>query len=283
MRQVSRLVHRGRHAARRRPRPRWWRPAGIGAAALALMLVLGGGFWYLGASGALEHALGAVRERALALGEEVGLVVRNVYSQGRERTSERDLLRLLEAHQGRSVFAVDPVALREQLETLTWVRTATVARRLPDTLWIRLEEHQPLALWHEGGERRLVNDAGEVIPARDLTRFHRLPVISGQGAPARARQLFEMLAVEPLLAQRVTAASLVGNRRWNVYLDHRIEVRLPENDPEEAWRFLAVQQRETALLARAVEAIDLRQSNWLVLRLVDEAVTLPRPSGGQGA
>jgi cell division protein FtsQ len=283
MRQVSRLAHRARHAIRKPPLPRWLRPAQIAGGILAGVLALGGGFHLLRSTGALDQALTAVAGRAHALADDAGLVVRNVYSEGRERTSERDLLRLLGDYQGASIFAVDTRALREQLEALTWVRRATVARRLPDTLWIRLEEHRPLALWLDGREYRLVSEAGDVIPARDLTRFHRLPVISGGAAPGRARQLFEMLAAEPMLARRVTGASLVGNRRWNVYIDQRIEVRLPETGADEAWRFLAIQQRETALLARAIEAVDLRQRDWLVLRLVDETPAAPRPNRGQGA
>jgi cell division protein FtsQ len=94
----------------------------------------------------------------------------------------------------------------------------------------------------------------------------------------RAQALFRVLDAEPALARRLTQATLIGDRRWNVWLDHRIEVRLPEEGAEEAWRFLAKRQRETALLSRAVEAIDLRNPSWLVLRLMDEKA----PATGQG-
>jgi cell division protein FtsQ len=283
MRQVSRLAHRARNIVRKPPRPRWLRPLQIVGGGFACLLALGWGLHELAVRGLIDDALAVAEAEALAVSADAGLVVHTVYSEGRERTSGQDLQRLFAGYEGKSIFTVDTEALRRQLEALTWVKSATVARRLPDTIWVELDEHEPMAIWLDKGTRRLVDERGAVIPVTDLSRFYSLPLIAGDGAPARAEALFQSLAVEPALARRVTAASLIGNRRWNVYLDHRIEVRLPETRTEEAWRFLATQQRETALLARAIAAIDLRQENWLVLRLVDEALPQPGPGKGQGA
>lgn len=282
MRQVSRLAHRTRNIVRKPPRPRWLRPVQILGGTVAALLVLGAGFYELKVTGEIDAALAVAEAQALTISERAGLTVRKVYSEGRDRTSEQELARLFAGFEGKSIFTVDTEALRQQLEGLTWVKSATVARQLPDTIRVEIEEHQPMAVWLDKGTRRLVDDQGAVIPVKDLAPYYKLPLIAGDGAPARAKALFESLAIEPALARRVTAASLVGNRRWNVYLDHRIEVRLPETKTEEAWRFLATQQRETALLARAIAAIDLRQENWLVLRLVDEALP-PARGKGQGA
>ena len=73
-----------------------------------------------------------------------------------------------------------------------------------------------------------------------------------------------------LLSSANGFAKLVGERRWNVYVDGRVEVRLPENDPERAWRRLAAQQRESGLLGRAIKSVDLRHPAWLTLELADE-------------
>ena len=87
-----------------------------------------------------------------------------------------------------------------------------------------------------------------------------------------------VLASEPKLARRVSYAQLVGERRWNIYLDGRIEVRLPEREPEKAWRRLAAQHQENGLLGRAIKAVDLRHSAWLTLELADELYTSAKGS-----
>ena len=59
-----------------------------------------------------------------------------------------------------------------------------------------------------------------------------LPLLFGKAAPTRAEELLRLVAGEPSLAARVTGARLVGERRWDVHLDGRIEVRLPAVRPE---------------------------------------------------
>ena len=56
----------------------------------------------------------------------------------------------------------------------------------------------------------------------------------------------------------MVAATRVGDRRWNLHLDNRVEVWLPEQDALAAWHLLAEKARDEALLERAVTVIDLR-------------------------
>ena len=69
----------------------------------------------------------------------------------------------------------------------------------------------------------------------------------------------------------VTGARLVGGRRWDVYLDGRIEVRLPANGPSG----LAAPGQGAASLGRdhpGGPSIDLRNPDWLTLELPDAAI-----------
>ena len=93
----------------------------------------------------------------------------------------------------------------------------------------------------------------------------------------RAEEVLMLVAGEPDLATHVTGARLVGERRWDIYLDGRIEVRLPAARPEVAWRRLAAEQRATAVIARAVTAVDLRNPDWLTLELPDTTIQPARP------
>jgi cell division protein FtsQ len=130
-----------------------------------------------------------------------------------------------------------------------------------------------------GSRQVLVTDGGEVVRGANAAKFRTLPLLFGAGAPERASEILRLIAVEPILASHVTGARLVGERRWDVYLDGRIEVRLPENDAAAAWRRLAAEQRTSAVLARAITAIDLRHPDWLTLQLAD-GVTKARSEPG---
>jgi cell division protein FtsQ len=200
----------------------------------------------------------------------LGFTVSDITVEGRETTDRETILAALAARPGTPILAVNPRRAKEQLEALPWVHTAVIERRLPGTLYVRLAERKPLALWQHGGKIELIDRAGAVIPVTPLDRFAKLPMVVGEGAAAHASELIDMLASEPDLAVRVTAAIRVGNRRWNLRIDNAIDVLLPANDAAGAWAQLARLERSSALLQRDVQAIDIRLPDRLVLRVSPE-------------
>ena len=274
MRQVKRLARPGRtKTSRRRPPQRPWvrqlRLFGWGA--LALLLFVGGGTAFLRSSLA-ERWTAAIQRDAVAASREAGFVVTHIYSEGRSLADEAALTRALEPHHEVPIFTVELENIKQQVEALPWVRTASVGRRLPDTIWVRLDEHRPIARWMDGTRQVLVSDAQEVFKVKNAARYKELPLLFGKGAPARSVELLQLVTSEPELARHVTGARLVGGRRWDVYLDGRIEVRLPANRPRAAWRRLAQEQKASGVISRAVTSIDLRSPDWLTLEMPDAAI-----------
>jgi len=262
MRRVTLATRRARQFLRRPPQPRWLRPAVYAAGGLAgLLLGLGVGGWAT-SSGLLAQAGDTVLSKALAVTVDAGLTLREVYVDGRVRSDPEELRERLGIALGAPLLGIDTNAARARLEALTWVERASVVRMLPGSLYIRLIERQPLALWQRDGRFSLVDRAGAVIEgALDQglpASWRHLRVLVGEGAPARAAGLFALLSTEPALSERVVAASWVGERRWSLHLDNQVDVLLPERNPQDAWRLLAAKERQQALLERAVAVIDLR-------------------------
>jgi cell division protein FtsQ len=200
----------------------------------------------------------------------LGLTVADITVEGRETTDRETILTALGAAVGTPILAVSPTRVKEQLEALPWVRTAVIERRLPSTLYIRLVERKPLALWQHGGKLELLDHDGSVIPVTRLERFAKLPLVVGDGAATHAAELLEMLASDPDLASRVTAAIRVGDRRWNLRVDNATDVLLPAAETASAWSQLARLERSSSILKREVLTIDLRLPDRLVLRVTPE-------------
>lgn len=281
MRHLSRVTRRMNIALHRRRQPRWVRPTLMAAGASFGLLAIGGTLVWATSTGALERLSEEIGAHLIHGSAQAGLVISEVYAEGRNHTTHRDVLSKLALQIGQPILGVDTVAMKARLETLPWVSSASVARQLPDRIHIRLVERRPLALWQHRGGYALVDRDGEVVPGEQVHRHTHLPLLVGEDAPRRAAALFAMLSVEPELMGRVRAAILVGGRRWNLRLDHDIDVRLPEHGAEAAWRRLAVKMREDGLLDRAVQSIDLRQADRMILRLRPDA--LPAKLAGVGA
>jgi cell division protein FtsQ len=268
-------MRRMREATRRRARP-----SGLARALYRLglwigipALLAGGLFGALQFSGSAhtEAALQYAADRLLKGTAQLGLVVADIKVEGRETTDRQTILDALGAGPGSPILAMRPRRAKEQLETLPWVRSAVVERRLPDTLYVRLVERKPLALWQHSGKLELIDREGAVIPVAQLDRFAKLPLVVGESAAAHAVELIDMLATEPDLASRVNAAIRVGHRRWNLRIDNTIDVLLPADAAGSAWAQLARLERSSAILKRDVQVVDVRLPDRLVLRVSPEA------------
>jgi len=256
---------------RRRRMSRNLRRAVLWGAPLALVAGIGAGALLSGWSPAGTSSQD-LASAALSATGELGLVVDNIQVEGRTTTDTATILAALGAHAGTPILAVSPTRAKEQLEALPWVRSASIERRLPGTLHVRLVERRPLAVWQHDGKQELIDRDGTVIPVTDLSRFAKLPtVVGGDDARHGAASLVELLASEADLAARVTAIVLVGDRRWNVRIDNAIDVLLPEDDAAGAWSKLARLERTSQVLQRDVQTVDLRLPDRLVMRVSDPA------------
>jgi cell division protein FtsQ len=224
----------------------------------------------LSSSQVAQSALQSVVDTMVEATGLLGLTVSDVTVEGRETTDRETILAALGARPGTPILAVNPKRAKQQLETLPWVRAAVIERRLPGTLYVRLAERRPLALWQHSGKIELIDRVGTVIPVARLDRFAKLPMVVGDGAAGHAAELLDMLASEPDLAVRVTAAIRVGDRRWNLRIDNAIDVLLPADETAEAWAQLARLDRSSAVVQRDVQTIDIRLPDRLVLRVSPE-------------
>jgi cell division protein FtsQ len=239
-----------------------------GIAALGLMLP---------AADIAQRAEAWLIDRTAAL----GLRVADIRVEGRMTTDRKTILAALGAGPGTPILAVDPVRAERRLEALPWISAALIERRLPDTVYVRLVERTPLALWQHDGGVQLIDTTGIVIPVAHLDRFAKLPLVVGPDAAVDAPALITMLAKEPDLAAHVTAAVRIGRRRWNLRIDGRIDVLLPADDAAGAWAALARLARSSAIFDRDVTAVDMRLPDRLVVRVAPQAPKEAAPGPGK--
>jgi cell division protein FtsQ len=266
-------------AARRRPRAkltrRMLRLAAYGIASAAAL----SGSTYAVESGWADKQVTLVANRLIQITAQSGFRVRNVLVEGRVETKSGDILAALKAERGAPLLDIDVAAAKARLEGLPWIKSAEVERQLPDTLRVKVEERKPFALWQLGQRLSVIDREGVVIVKDNVGRFADRPLVVGEGAERRAAEILDLVASEPAISKAVDAAVLVSGRRWNLRLKGGIEVRLPEEGMDTAWHRLARMERETRLLNKAITAIDLRQTDRVIVGLTPEAAKAPQGPG----
>jgi cell division protein FtsQ len=264
----------GRGGARReqdRPsRLRIWlrRRRGLAKPAALTLLTLGA----LGTAGlALYLADPAGRVQVLVesvanIGDAAGFEVREVVLEGRQNTP-RDLIRAaVGVERGDPLLGFSPEAARARLETIAWVESAHVERRLPGTILVRLTERTPFAIWQNQGRFAVIDRDGKVVTTETLDAFGPLPLVVGAGADRTAAALYDLLLAHGEVLRRTQAMVRVGERRWNLRLHNGVDVLLPEGHEAPALNRLAELHQRNALLDRPLVAIDMRLPDRLVLR-----------------
>lgn len=262
---------------RRRTLPRWLMPT----VKIATVIVVGGGTgissFMMWKHGTFSAAASALDSRIVSATAAMGLTVQDVLVEGRNETARDDILAALAVARGTPMLSVDPEAARARIEALPWIKTAVIERQLPDTLFVKLTERAPMALWQKDGAFSVVDAEGRVLTRDDLSRFRDLPIVIGDDAPQGAHAILGVLAAEPDLYTRIEALTYVGARRWDVRLSGGVQVQLPEIDPGRAWAKLADTDRREQLLARDISVVDLRLPDRLVVRLAHPPAEPTKP------
>ena len=242
---------------------------------IVLLLILGGSA-HTWRSGLIQAISAKAGREAVTASVDAGLAVEEIFVVGRSHVSLERLREALSIERGDAILALDLDAARTRIEALSWVAAASVERRLPDTLYVRIVERKPFALWQHQGRMALVDDKGALLTNETLQRFVTLPLVVGEGAPRALPVLLSVLADEPEIAARVTAAAWVGRRRWTLNIDDRLKVKLPEHSVAAAWHRLVQLQRRDGILDRALVMLDLRHADRLVVRPAADAI-IPAP------
>lgn len=201
---------------------------------------------------------------ALWLGARVFLdhPVRNLHMEGSfERVTPVEVQAAMASGLQGSFLSVNLVELRGLVETLDWVRQAQVARQWPDTLVIRVTEHQVAARW---GDAALISREGEVFASESRHVFPELPRLAGP--PATEQRVVERyLELRRLLGTaNLTLAGMSVDERgsWLMQLQGGQTIRIGRSDVEQRLdRFFHLAAPLLASEFDRVNHVDMRYTN----------------------
>ncbi len=258
---------------------RSWRRSALMAICAAVMsvglfgiLTVGGTGKYAASSNGLAGIgdfVGGYIPSADRIAEAAGLGIDQVAITGHRYTTDAAIFTALDLDEARSIATFDPVAARERLEALPWVKHAALTRLYPGQLNVRISERSSFALWRRSGVLYLIDQSGHVLTATDERAAPKLPLVEGEGAGEHAAELLSLLADYRDIASRLERSERIGSRRWRLFLHGQVIIDLPVEQVPRALRLVSSAPSLRKVLEDGHSIVDLRASGRAAVRPIN--------------
>ncbi len=203
--------------------------------------------------------------------QSAGFSVTDIFIDGRVRTPLSDIKKALHVRQGMPMTKVNMPEIYNNLLKLPWIKHAQIHRQLPNLLYVRILEKNPIALWQKDGKHHPIDEKGNIINT-SADGLEYLIITVGDDAPRHTPELVNEISQYKELARRTMFAVRIGGRRWNLILDHvttGLIIELPEENIHEALERLEKLDEKHHLLNRQLSLIDLRLPDRLIVQTID--------------
>jgi cell division protein FtsQ len=244
-------------------------PRGAGVV-IALAFVLASVAFGAVRGGHLPEVAAHARDIRDQLANAVGFRIASIALAGEHHLSREEVLSTAGITERTSLLFLDAGDVRARLKSNPWIADATVLKLYPGRLHIAITERHAFALWQKNGKVAVISADGTVLEPYQPD-FAALPLVVGTGAETRARDFLARLDKYPLLHDRMRAAVLVAERRWNIVLTNGIELLLPQDGTAQALDRIVQLDRDDRILSRDITAVDVRLPDRVTVRLSDEA------------
>ncbi len=215
---------------------------------------------------------------------------RRLYVIGKlDRVDAAKVAEAAQRHLGKGFFEVEVEAIQDSVGSLPWVASVSVHRRWPDSVVVRVSEHQAVARW---GETGLVGENNRIFTPPPETIPDDLCVLDGPEGSVTAvlDKLPDLQSVLTGSGYEIGELRLDARGSWQATLKDGLELRLGRDDAKQRLQRFVNQltnHNGLALKSRLEDAgyVDLRYTDGFAVggaREDELGQSDNGPSNGQG-
>ena len=161
-------------------------------------------------------------------------ILKHVDVSGNNLLSEQFILKLTDIKIGQKLYLISVRDIREKLVKLDEVKDVHISLNYSGTIKIIIFERKPFAIWWNKKAPWLIDDEGnKILKIKDVEVYKDLIIIFGQNFDNKLKKFLDLLRPFSLY-KKVKSLHYIGNRRWDVYTEDNIVVKLPENNVDNA-------------------------------------------------
>ena len=196
--------------------------------------------------------------------------IRNVIIEGSEKSNISEIENNVTEFKG-NLIGLNFNSIKEIVESSEWVKRASIKKVLPSTLKINVTENDPYAIYFQEGKSFLIDLDGSIITEINLNNYEDdLLFVRGENSPELLEQLIRDISIAfPNLTQTLEEVEFIEKRRWNLKLNNKLLVKLPDENIQQSLKNLKQLFEEQEIMESNIIEIDLRIQGRAALKVLD--------------
>jgi len=240
---------------------------------LPMAAVAAGAYWYLSDATRIDALHAQLNEIRTNVEQRPEFMVNLMRIENVSDEVAEDIREVTAVDFPISSFDLDLPTMRARIEELDAVARAELVVRSGGILDVEVTERVPAIVWRGREALELLDETGHrVAPIAARADRSDLPLIAGDGADIQVPEALAILAASAPIADRVRGVLRVGERRWDLVLDRKQRIMLPQQDPVNALERVLALNKINDLLARDLTVVDMRDAKRPILRLSTQAM-----------
>ena len=196
--------------------------------------------------------------------------IKNVIIEGSEKSNISEIENNVTEFKG-NLIGLNFNSIKEIVESSEWVKRASIKKILPSTLKINVTENDPYAIYFQEGKSFLIDLDGSIITEINLNNYEDdLLFVRGEHSPELLEQLIRDISIAfPNLTQTLEEVEFIEKRRWNLKLNNKLLVKLPDENIQQSLKNLKQLFEEQEVMESNIIEIDLRIQGRAALKVLD--------------
>ena len=194
-----------------------------------------------------------------------GFKIENVLITGTRNLSNNYIKDTIEIYNDGSIFNIDLSSIYNKIKQNSWVKEVSIERVLPNIIKIKILENQPIAIWQNKKNNKLITANGDIIFDGNVNDFKNdFPIIKGNRSKENISSILKILETNQSFYKNIWSLTFINERRWDLHFNQGLVVRLPSKDIKKAWEKIIKLQKNYNVLNLRLTEIDLRNPKQIL-------------------
>ncbi len=206
-----------------------------------------------------------------------GFKIENVLITGTINLSDNYIKDIIEIYNDGSIFNVDLSSIYNKIKQNSWVKEVSIERVLPNIIKIKIIENQPIAIWQNKKDNKLIAANGDIIFDGNVNDFKNdFPIIKGKKSEENIFSILKILETNQNFSKNIWSLTFINERRWDLHFNQGLVVRLPSKDINKAWQTIIKLHKNYNVLNLRLTEIDLRNPKQIIGKINFDKNTILR-------